>query len=151
VKLAGSRTIATSRARVYAALLDPALLARTLPGCTSLEATAANTYAIAIEMGVGSIKGAYTGTVTIADLDPSNGYSMRVNATGGMGYVDATAHVALRDDGTATVLTYDADAEVGGRVAGVGQRLIAGVAKIVIDQFFRSFDRELTKTGASQR
>jgi hypothetical protein len=144
VKIAGARAIAAPRQRVWDALQDPELLRRTLPGCQSLVADGNGAFTVRVEMGVGAIKGAYAGEVRLEDLQPPAAYAMRIKAKGTMGFVDGAARIALAEAGTGTSLSYDADATVGGLVAGVGQRMIAGVAKVMLDQFFRALDKELT-------
>jgi len=149
VNIAGSRTLAAPRSRVWNALLDPALLARALPGCRALTATSADAYDVQIEMGVGAIKGSYSGTIRIEDLREPEQYTMRIDTQGTAGFVNATAQVVLDQlDAERTELRYNADATVGGLVAGVGGRMLGGVAKIVIEQFFKNFQSELMKAQA---
>jgi uncharacterized protein len=143
VNVEGTRTIGTQRDRVWAALLDPAILSRSIPGCKSLVADGDRTYVLRIELGVGAVKGTYDGRVRLEDLDAPNAYTMHVEANGSAGFVNATAHIALDDAAAGTGLRYRADANVGGLVAGVGGRMLAGVAKAVIDQFFKNFEREV--------
>jgi carbon monoxide dehydrogenase subunit G len=149
MNVAGARAIAAPRALVWHALLDPVLLAQALPGCRSLIETGAGAYDLLIEMGVGSIKGSYAGTVRIEDSAEPRAYTMRIDANGKMGFVNATARITLEETSPdQTDLRYDADAAVGGLVAGVGQRMLGGVAKLVIDQFFKNLQLQLMKAQA---
>jgi uncharacterized protein len=144
VNVQGSRTISTGRDRVWSALLDPEILRRAIPGCKALVANGDRSYELRIEVGVGAIKGVYDGAVRLDDLDEPNAYTMFVDAQGSAGFVTSTARINLADVANGTDLRYDADATVGGLVAGVGQRMLSGVAKTVIDQFFKNLDHELT-------
>lgn len=143
MKFTGSHTLAAPRQQVWEALMDPAVLARTLPGCTALEVTGEDTYAVTVTAGVASVKGTYDGQVRLTDQQAPEGYTMRASGKGGPGTVDATVEVRLRDDGDGTRVDYDADATVGGTIAGVGQRVIQGVAKRNAGEFFAAVEREL--------
>jgi uncharacterized protein len=143
VKVSGSHTLAAPPERVWAALLDPAVLVVTLPGCTRLEVTGPDAYAATVEAGVASIKGVYEATVTIADKVEGSAYTLRAVGAGAPGTVDATARVTLTAAGDATTVAYDADAVVGGTVAAVGQRMLAAVAKRTAAEFFGNVDAAL--------
>lgn len=145
MKVSGSHQLGAPPQRVWAALIDPAILARTLPGALSLERVGDDEYRVTVEAGIASIKGVYSGTVTLADQRPPQAYTLRASGSGGPGTIDATAAVTLTAaDGEATLVSYDADAVVGGTIAGVGQRVLAGVAKRTAAQFFSAVDAELT-------
>jgi len=149
MNITGARAIGAPRTQVWDALLDPALLARALPGCRSLIVTGDGVYDLRIEMGVGAIKGSYSGIVRIEEPDQPRAYTMRIDAQGTAGFVNATARITLDETATGeTDLRYDADAAVGGLIAGVGQRMLGGVAKLVIDQFFKNLQLELMKAQA---
>jgi uncharacterized protein len=144
VNLDGSATLAAPPERVWAMLTDPAVLARTIPGCLTLEKVGDDEYRMNVSVGVGAIKGTYAGEVRLADQQPPSSYVMHASGAGAPGQVRATVPISLtgNDDGT-TTLTYSADAVVGGPVAGVGQRMITGVAKRMAAQFFSAIDDEL--------
>ncbi len=129
MKVAGSHTLGAEPARVWDALLDPAVLAASLPGCQRLEVTGPDSYAAIVEAGVASITGTYEATVEVSDRIDGQAYTLRAVGAGAPGTVDATARVTLAADGPGTVVSYDADAVVGGTVAAVGQRVMASVAK----------------------
>jgi carbon monoxide dehydrogenase subunit G len=148
VNLDGSAVLPASPERVWSALTDPAVLARAIPGCLSLQQVGEGSYTISVSAGVGAIRGTYAGEVRLSDLKPHASYVMHASGTGGPGSVRAKVQVNLHPDGDTTHLTYSADAVVGGAVAGVGQRMITGVAKRMAGQFFTAIDAELTGAAA---
>ena len=146
MRIEGTATLHAPAGRVWAALTDPAVLARTIPGCEQLEAIGEDPsgnprYRLTVTAGVASIKGTYLGEVELADPNPPTGFTLRASGSGAPGTVRADVAVNLDDvgDGT-TELRYDADAVVGGPVGGVGQRLLVGVAKRTAGQFFAAVD-----------
>lgn len=144
MNLDGTAALHADRETVFAALTDPEMLARTIPGCESLELAEDGSYRMAVSAGVGAIRGRYEGRVTLTDLVRPEGYVLKARGAGGPGTVDATCRVTLAEDGAGTALTYSAEAVVGGAVAGVGQRMIGAVAKRMAGQFFTAVDDELT-------
>lgn len=149
MKVTGEATLHAPVQRVWDALNDPAVLVRTIPGCERLEATGTDSYAMTVSAGVASIKGTYSGTVALSDQDVPNSFLMTAAGAGGPGTVRTEVRVALAEtlDG-ATRLTYDADAVVGGVVAGVGQRMLGAVAKRTAGEFFQAVDDVLTGAGS---
>jgi carbon monoxide dehydrogenase subunit G len=149
VKIAGTAVLHAPADRVWAALNDPAVLARTIPGCQSLEADGADSYAMTVRAGVASIKGVYKGSVALHDQQPPGSFRLRASGAGAPGTVRADVLVRLADDEDGTTrLEYDADAVVGGMVGGVGQRMLTGVAKKTAGEFFRAVDDVLTGAAA---
>jgi uncharacterized protein len=145
MKVSGSATLHAPVDKVYAALNDPAVLVRTIPGCERLERAGEDAYKLTVTAGVASVRGTYAGDVRIADQQPPNAFVLKASGAGAPGTVAADVQVRLEpgDDGT-TVLSYDADAVVGGMIGGVGQRLLAGVAKRTAGDFFAAVDQALT-------
>jgi carbon monoxide dehydrogenase subunit G len=145
MKIAGSSVLHASPDRVWAAVTDPAVLSAAIPGCDVLTPTAANTFALTVTLGVASIKGSYSGEVAFSELVEPSSLTMRATGSGGPGTIDTTVAVALTglSDGS-TRVDYDADAMVGGMVGGVGQRVLAGVAKKTTGLFFAAIDEVLT-------
>jgi carbon monoxide dehydrogenase subunit G len=144
VNLDGSAVLSGSPEEVWAVITDPAVLARTIPGCDTLEQTGDDEYRMNVSVGVGAIRGTYAGEVKLTDRQRPTSYVMHASGAGAPGNVRATVTINLQPDDDGTVLTYSADAVVGGPVAGVGQRMIAGVAKRMAGQFFTAIDDELT-------
>jgi carbon monoxide dehydrogenase subunit G len=144
MKIAGTASIGHSPERVFAALTDPAVLARTLPGCQSLEQVGPDMYKMVITAGVASIKGSYLGQVELSNRNAPNSFTMRAAGSGAPGTIQAEVQISLSAEGEGTLLTYDADAVVGGVIAGVGQRVLGGVAKKTAGEFFKGVDRYLS-------
>jgi len=134
MKIGGEYTFDGPRELVWEILLDPTVLAQVLPGAESLERTGENEYEGALRMKIGPIQGDFDGKVRLEDLDPPNGYTMRVDGTGAPGFVKATGHLKLSADGERTRMVYDGDAQVGGKLAAVGQRLIESSTRAIIAQ-----------------
>lgn len=145
MKLSGTASLSAPPQRVWEALNDPAVLARTIPGCQQLEETGPDEYKMTVSAGVASIKGTYLGQVRLADKFEPTSYLLHASGSGGPGTVSAECLVQLRPEGDGTALTYDADAVIGGVIAGVGQRVLAGVAKKMAGQFFAAVDAELRR------
>ena len=145
MKFTGENTLHAPVDQVWDALLDPAVLVRTIPGCERLEATGENAYAMTVTAGVAAIKGTYSGSCTLSDLVPHESLVMRLDGAGAPGTVGATVQVrfAAPDEGTTTV-AYDADAVVGGMVGGVGQRMLTSVSRRMAGEFFGNVDGVLT-------
>ncbi len=145
MKFTGDATLHAPVAKVWDALLDPAVLVRTIPGCERLEATGENTYAMTVTAGVAAIKGTYAGSCELSDLRPGTSLVMKLNGAGAPGTIGATVDVGFTDnaDGTTTV-AYDADAIVGGMVGGVGQRMLTSVSRRMAGEFFGNVDGVLT-------
>jgi carbon monoxide dehydrogenase subunit G len=145
VNLDGSAVLSAAPEQVWAVITDPAVLARTIPGCESLQQVGEDSYTMVVSAGVGAIRGRYAGEVRLSDLEFPKSYVMHASGSGGPGSVRATVQIGLAPSGEGTELTYSADAVVGGAVAGVGQRMITGVAKRMAGQFFSAVDKELSE------
>jgi carbon monoxide dehydrogenase subunit G len=144
VNLDGSAVLSADPDKVWAVITDPAVLARTIPGCESLEQVGDDEYKMNVSVGVGAIRGTYAGEVRLSDQNRPKSYVMHASGAGAPGQVRATVIINLEPSDQGTTLTYSADAVVGGPVAGVGQRMITGVAKRMAGQFFTAIDDELT-------
>jgi uncharacterized protein len=136
MKISGAASLDHSPADVFAALNDPQVLVSTIPGCQRLDQTGPTSYEMTIAAGVASIKGVYTGLVELADQTPPHSFTLRASGAGGPGTVSADVKVALTATDAGTELTYDADAVIGGVIAGVGQRVLGSVAKKTANEFF---------------
>lgn len=143
MKITGSYTVDAPREAFWNALQDPAVLARTLPGCESLQALGDDAYAATLTAGVASIKGTYSGKVQLRDKQAPESYRLRAEGAGAPGTIQADAVVRLEVDGDTTIVHYDADAVVGGMIGGVGQRMIAGAARRTAGEFFTAVANEV--------
>lgn len=144
MNLDGSAVLHADPEKVWAVITDPAVLARTIPGCESLQQVGDDEYKMNVTVGVGAIRGTYAGDVRLSDKTHPTSYVMHASGAGGPGNVRAKVTINLEPHSEGTALTYSADAVVGGAVAGVGQRMISGVAKRMAGQFFSAIDDELT-------
>lgn len=148
MNLDGSAVLSGSPEQVWAVITDPSVLARTIPGCETLEQVGDDEYKMNVSVGVGAIRGTYAGEVRLTDKDLPKSYVMHASGAGAPGNARAQVTINLEDAGEGkTNLTYSADAVIGGPVAGVGQRMITGVAKRMAGQFFKAIDAELTGTA----
>jgi len=133
VKLAGDYKFEAPVAEVWKALLDPVVLAAVMPGCEKLELVD-GAYVGELNIKVGPVQGKFQGKVILSDVEEEQGYTMTVDGRGAPGFVKAKAAVKLTPVGDGTTMEYDADAQVGGRIASVGQRLIDSSAKAIIKE-----------------
>ena len=136
MKIEGSKDIPAARDRVWAAFLDPDVLATAIPGCEKLEAAGPGEFKAVLKVGVGPIKGTFEGKVRLSDQEPPHRYRMALEGSGGPGFVRGEAAIELAEAEGGTRVTYDADVQVGGLIASVGQRMLGGVSKMMLDQFF---------------
>lgn len=140
MKMAAEQRVAAPRQRVWEALNDPDILRASIPGCQSLERQADDRFAATIEVKVGPIGARFKGLVLLADLLPSHGYTLHIEGNGGIaGSVKGSATVRLRDDADGTLIAYEADAQLGGRMAQLGGSLIDATAKQLAGKFFQRF------------
>lgn len=144
MNLDGSAVLHAEPEKVWSVITDPAVLARTIPGCETLEQVGDDEYKMNVTVGVGAVRGTYAGEVRLADKEHPKSYVMHASGAGGPGNVRAKVLISLEPSVEGTTLTYSADAVVGGAVAGVGQRMMTGVAKRMAGQFFKAIDDELT-------
>ena len=140
MEIKGEYKIAAPREKVFAALNDQAVLQACIPGCESLEKTSDTEMKAKVRMRIGPVSASFSGKVTLSDIDPPNGYKISGEGQGGAaGFAKGGAVVTLREEGAETVLNYNVDAQVGGKIAQVGARLIDGTAKKLADEFFGKF------------
>lgn len=138
--MTGEYRIAAPRARVWEALNDPETLKRCIAGCEELEKTSDTEFSARVSTRVGPVSAKFTGTVRLSDVDPPNGYTISGEGQGGVaGFARGGASVRLAEEGAETVLTYEANATVGGKLAQIGSRLIDSTARKMADDFFGKF------------
>jgi hypothetical protein len=149
MKLAGSHPLPFPRTLVWEALLDPEVLSRTLPGCESLERTGEGTFRGRLKVQVGPVRGEFEGTLELADARPPESYAMRLKGEGPSGFMTGEGAVRLEEAEGTTVVHYDLDAQVGGRIAGVGQRLLDSSARVITRQGLEGLERQLAARRAA--
>jgi carbon monoxide dehydrogenase subunit G len=138
--MTGEVQLAAPRETVWAKLNDPATLKACIPGCEELNMLSDHEFEAVAVNKIGPVKAKFKGKVTLSDLDPPNGYRISGQGDGGVaGFAKGGAVVALSDKDGGTLLTYNVEAQIGGKLAQLGQRLINGAAKKMADQFFENF------------
>ena len=143
MEISGSYTFNASPDRVWAVLMDPAVLASCIPGCDRFEPDGVDRYTVTLTVGLAAITGTYNGTVTITDMIPQTSYGLVVEGQGRPGFVKGTSAILLRSEGATTVVGVSATVQTGGTIARLGQRLIGGVAKMMLDRFFECLQSKL--------
>lgn len=142
--MTGEYRIPAPREQVWAALNDPETLKASLPGCQSLEKVSDREFAATVVAKVGPVQAKFNGNVTLSNLNPPESYTISGEGKGGAaGFAKGGADVRLLEEGEVTVLTYTAKADVGGKLAQLGSRLIDGTAKKMADEFFNNFSRQV--------
>ena len=142
--MTGERRIPAPRQKVWNSLNDPQVLKTCIPGCEKLERTADNEYTATAAVKLGPIAARFNGKVNLLDLDEPNSYRIQGEGQGGVaGFAKGGATVRLADDGPFTLLSYDVQAQVGGKIAQLGARLIDASSKQMADQFFNRFTNEV--------
>ncbi len=145
--MTGEVPLAAAREEVWAKLNDPAVLKACIPGCEELNMLSETEFEAVAVNKIGPVKARFKGKVTLSDLDPPNGYRISGQGDGGVaGFAKGGATVRLSENDSGTLLQYDVEAQIGGKLAQLGQRLINGAAKKLADEFFARF-AEAVKAG----
>ena len=143
MEISGSYTFNALPDRVWALLMDPIVLASCIPGCDRFEPDGVDRYNVTLTIGLAAITGTYNGTVALTDMIPQTSYGLVVEGQGRPGFVKGTSAIVLRADGAATIVDVTATVQTGGTIARLGQRLIGGVAKMMMDRFFECLKSKL--------
>jgi carbon monoxide dehydrogenase subunit G len=141
--ICGSYTFNAPPDRVWRLLMDPAVLSSCIPGCEKFELDGEDRYNVRLTVGLAAITGTYDGTVVLTEKIPNTSYRLVVEGQGRPGFVKGSSAVALRADGSNTLVDVTASVQTGGAIARVGQRLIGGVAKMMLDRFFACLQSKL--------
>ena len=153
MEITGEYRISASRVQVWEALNDPDVLRACIPGLENLDKKSDTEFAAVVTTRVGPVKVRFEGSVTLSDLDPPHGYQIVGEGQGGVaGCAKGTCQVSLGEEGEETLLRYRADAQVGGKLAQIGSRMISGVAKKTANDFFSAFAKQMaisTDSGTS--
>ena len=142
--ISGSYTFNAQRNRVWDLLMDPAVIASCIPGCDRFEPDGEDRYKLTLTVGLAAITGTYEGTVVLTDKIPHTSYRLVVEGQGRPGFVKGNSAIVLRAEGETTALDVSGTVQTGGAIARVGQRLIGGVAKMMLDRFFACLQAKLT-------
>lgn len=144
MKVGGTYTFPAPIERVWQFLIDPERLSKCIPGCDKLETIGENEYSGEINVGIAAVKGLYKGKVKLEDLQPPKHYKILVDGKGKQGFIKGTGTLDLESKGPSeTLLSYTGDAQIGGPLASVGQRMVDGAAKTMIAQLFTAMEAEL--------
>lgn len=143
MRIAGNYTFEATREEVWSALNDPEVLARTIPGCQRLDQVGENEYESTLKVGLAAVRGTYDGRVKIDNLVAPESYEIHVDGKGSNGFLKGAGSIKLRTDGAHTILDYGGEAQVGGTIASVGQRLLDGAAKTLINQSLKSLAQQI--------
>jgi carbon monoxide dehydrogenase subunit G len=136
MKIEGAYDVPAPRAKVWDAFLNPEQIRQAIPGCEALEALGNDEYKATMKVGVAAVKGTFEGKVRIVDKNPPTSYRLQADGSGSPGFVRADTLITFSDAAGGTRVSYSADVQVGGLIAGVGQRMLGGVSKMMADQFF---------------
>ena len=151
MKIEGTYIIPAPRETVWQHLMNPDTLARSLPGCEKLVPNSDGSYNAELKISMGAVKGSYRGRVETLDPVPPERYRMKVHGQGTSGFVKGEGILTLSDDGaTSTKISYSGDAQVGGTIASVGQRLIQAAATQIANHFFQQFAKQVQPSRAQQ-
>ena len=143
MEITGSYTFNAPRERVWALLMDPAQLSSCIPGCDRFEPDGTDRYRVVMTVGLAAITGTYEGTVVLTDRIEHTSYRLTVEGQGRPGFVKGTSTIVLREEEATTVVDVTATVQTGGPIARVGQRLIGGVARMMLDRFFECLKSKL--------
>ena len=146
--MTGEYTIPAPRENVWEALNDAEVLKASVPGCETLEKVSDTEFTATVMSKVGPVRAKFNGRVTLSDIDPPNGYTISGEGQGGAaGFAKGGAKVSLTSENGGTVLRYEANASVGGKMAQIGSRVVEGVAKKTADDFFATFVEQVSPSG----
>jgi carbon monoxide dehydrogenase subunit G len=141
MEMSGEQRIPATQAETWAALNDPEMLKACVPGCESIERVAENEYQVLMVARIGPVSAKFKGKLALADIDPPNSYSLAFEGQGGAaGFGKGAARVQLEPDGEGTLLRYQANANVGGKLAQIGSRLVDSAARKISQDFFTAFN-----------
>ncbi len=142
MKIGGSYTVPLEPETAYTKLQDPEILAKCMPGCDHLEKIGENEYEMKMKVVISSVQGLFGGKVRLADQNPPDNFKLIVEGSGKVGFLKGEGALTLLPADTAsTEVKYDGDVQVGGMIAGVGQRLLDVTAKLIIKKFFEKFTK----------
>ncbi|MSQ18511.1 MAG: carbon monoxide dehydrogenase [Betaproteobacteria bacterium] len=149
MEMTGEQIIDQPQSKVWEALNDPAVLKDCIPGCDTLERVSDTEYKMTMTAAVGPVRAKFNGKLNLSEVNPPVSYTIAFEGSGGAaGFGKGSAQVALAPEGNGTKLSYSAKAQIGGKLAQVGARLIDGVAKKMADDFFSAFKKRLTPVAA---
>jgi uncharacterized protein len=144
----GAIVVEASQELVWAALNDPEVLKKATPGCKVLNEVEPDRYKAEIALGIAAVRGEYEAEIKILDKEAPNKYRLIMKADSKMGFIEGNAIVELEYQNSKTTIKYDGEAKVGGMIAGVGQRILSGIAKMIVKDFFKKIAKETSANAA---
>ena len=148
MKIGGAYTVPLDRQLAYARLQDPEILAKCMPGCDHLSRIGEDEYEMKMKMVISSVKGLFGGKVRLADQSPPDSFRLLVEGSGKVGFVKGEGVLTLSPVDAATEVRYEGEVQIGGMIAGVGQRLLDVTAKLIIKKFFEKFTGQIGPESA---
>jgi len=143
MKFTVTHNVPAPQERVYAALIDPAVIQKCIEGCESMTPAGEDSWDVSLRVGVAMIKGRYTGKVRLADKHPPHSFALHMEGKGAPGWVKGAAHMHLDATGGETSVRCECDAQVGGVIAAVGSRLIEAAARRMLADFFQKLSNQV--------
>ena len=150
MKIEGQHTFNVSQKTLWNALLDPGILSKTLPGCEGLEEVGENDYKGVMNIGIGPVQGRFDGKFSILDINPLKSYQLKLGGRGPSGFVEGKGEIRLEPEENSTILHYTIDAQIGGPIAGVGQRLLESSARSIARQGLEQLHQLVTAQHKSE-
>ncbi|MCA9844585.1 MAG: carbon monoxide dehydrogenase subunit G [Dehalococcoidia bacterium] len=150
MEVSGDHKFEAPRTAVWAALLDPAALKASMPGCEKFEEVGTNSYDLTIRIGIAAIKGTYTGNVQVVEPVENESYRLVVSGTGKPGRVQGDAKLMLSDEGEGTRVTYTGEVKAQGAISRLGSRLLGGAARLMIGQFMKAMEEQVARREEAQ-
>jgi uncharacterized protein len=151
MKLAATYEFNAPREKVFAALIEPAILQKCIDGCEKMEKTGEDSYNAHLKIGVAGIKGSYVGKIRIDDKKPPESFTLRAEGKGAPGWVKGTARIQISSKGEGSELSCESEGHIGGVIAAVGSRLVDAVAKKMLDEFFHKLGEQLLAANANEQ
>jgi hypothetical protein len=148
MQISGEHRFAGPRQLLYQMLLDPEVLAATLPGVQHFEEVEPDTYESSMRVGIASVRGTYQGRVEVSERVPDESFRLRIEGSGRPGGGTADARVRLEDDGSLTVMHYQAEVRARGTIARLGNRLMGGAARLLVGQFCKAIEQRIERSAA---
>jgi carbon monoxide dehydrogenase subunit G len=148
MNLEGNHCFTAPRERVWAAFTDPGVLARATPGCERLEPIGPDEFEAVLSVGIAAMKGSYKGKLAITDKAPPAGYTLKIEGSGAPGFVRGEGRLTFEEQDGNTLVAVKGEAQVGGLIAAVGQRLLGSASRMLLDQFFSAMEQEISRAAS---
>jgi len=143
MKIEGKHRFQASQEQIWDLFMDQRHLEKALPGCEKMEEREPGKFEVLLKIGIAAVKGTYRGKMEVVDLDPPKRYRLIGEGSGSPGFVKGEAVIELSQEDQDTIVSYQGEMQVGGLIAGIGQRMIGGIAKMMVGQFFKKMEKEL--------